>query len=148
LRLAYGAVRGYTENARPIPYFTTFAGIYQHAADHGNQPPYQLPERWMTSKSKLNLDTPLDFVTTADTISGNSGSPLVNQMGEIVGVNFDRNMQALPRNLFYEDKVGRNIAVDVRGIQEALRNLYGATALADELISGALPAPSAGKAAQ
>ena len=63
-------------------------------------------------------------------------------------VNFDRNMQALPRNFFYEDKVGRNIAVDVRGIQEALRNLYGATALADELISGTLSAPSAGKAAQ
>jgi hypothetical protein len=148
LRLAYGAVRGYAENGRPIPYFTTFAGIYQHAADHGNQPPYQLPERWMTSKSKLNLYTPLDFVTTADTIGGNSGSPLVNQTGEIVGVNFDRNMQALPRNFFYEDKVGRNVAVDVRGIQEALRNLYGATALADELISGALPSPSAGKAAQ
>jgi hypothetical protein len=148
LRLAYGAVRGYTENARPIPYFTTFAGIYQHAADHGNQSPYRLPERWMTSKSKLNLDTPLDFVTTADTIGGNSGSPLVNQRGEIVGVNFDRNMQALPRNFFYEDKVGRNIAVDVRGIQEALRNLYGATALADELISGTLSAPSTGKAAQ
>jgi hypothetical protein len=148
LRLAYGAVRGYAENSKPIPYFTTLAGAYQHAADHGNQPPYQLPERWTTSKSKLNLDTPLDFVTTADTIGGNSGSPLVNQAGEIVGVNFDRNMQALPRNFFYEDKVGRNVAVDVRGIQEALRNLYGATALADELVSGALPAPSAKAAGQ
>jgi hypothetical protein len=142
LRLAYGVVRGYTENARPIPYFTTFAGVYQHAAEHNNEPPYRLPERWMTSKSKLNLDTPVDFVATADTIGGNSGSPLVNQAGEIVGVNFDRNMQALPRNFFFEDKVGRNISVDVRGIQEALRHMYDATALADELIVGALTGSS------
>jgi hypothetical protein len=139
LRLAYGVVRGYTEDGRLIPYFTTFAGVYQHAAEHSNEPPYRLPERWMTSKPKLHLDTPVDFVATADTIGGNSGSPLVNQAGEIVGVNFDRNMQALPRNFFFEDKVGRNISVDVRGIQEALRNLYGATALADELIGGMLP---------
>jgi len=137
LRLAYGAVRGYTENGRPIPYFTTFAGVYQHAADHGNEPPYRLPERWMTAKSQLNLDTPIDFAATADTIGGNSGSPLVNQAGEIVGVNFDRNVQALPRNFFFEDKVGRNISVDVRGIQEALRHIFGATALADELLAGA-----------
>jgi hypothetical protein len=140
LRLAYGAVRGYTENGKQIPYFTTFAGAYQHAADHGSQPPYHLPDRWVTSKSKLNLETPLDFVTTADTIGGNSGSPIVNQQGEIVGVNFDRNMQALSRNFFFDDRQGRNVSVDVRGIQEALRNLYGATALADELIAGHNPA--------
>lgn len=137
LRLAYGVVRGYMQNNRPIPYFTTFAGLYQHAADHGDQPPYRLPERWTLSKSKLNLDTPLDFVTTADTVGGNSGSPLVIQTGEIVGVEFDSNMQALARNFFFEDQVGRSISVDVRGIQEALRNLYGATALGDELITGA-----------
>jgi hypothetical protein len=148
LRLAYGVVRGYSENGRPIPYFTTYAGVYQHAADHGNQPPYQLPERWMNAKSQLNLDTPIDFAATADTIGGNSGSPLVNKSGEIVGVNFDRNMQALPRNFFFEDKVGRNISVDVRGIQEALRHLYGATALADELLSGAHSDAGTANAAQ
>ncbi len=148
LRLAYGAVRGYTENGRPISYFTTFAGVYQHAADHGNQPPYRLPERWMNSKSQLNLETPVDFAATADTIGGNSGSPLVNQAGEIVGVNFDRNLQALPRNFFFEDKVGRNISVDVRGIQEALRHIYGATALADELLGDAHAEPSASGTAQ
>jgi hypothetical protein len=143
LRLAYGVVRGYSQNGQPIPYFTSFAGLYKHAADHGNQPPYRLPERWMLSKAKLNLDTPLDFVATADTIGGNSGSPLVNRSGEIVGVNFDRNMQALPRNFFFDDKAGRNVSVDVRGIQEALGNLYGATALADELIAGAHPGSAA-----
>jgi hypothetical protein len=136
LRLAYGAVRGYRENGKQLPYATTFAGAYQHAADHGDQPPYRLPERWTASKAKLNLQTPLDFVATADAISGNSGSPIVNQQGEIVGVNFDRNRQALSRNFFFDDKQGRNISVDVRGIQQALRNLYGATALADELVAG------------
>jgi hypothetical protein len=148
LRLAYGVVRGYTENGRKIPYFTTFAGVYQHAADHRNEPPYRLPERWTTSKSQLNLDTPINFAATADTIGGNSGSPLVNQAGEIVGVNFDRNMQALPRNFFFEDKVGRNISVDVRGIQEALRHIYGATALADELLAGSHTEPTATNAPQ
>jgi len=143
LRLAYGVVRGYPEKGRQIPYFTTLGGVYQHAAEHGDQPPYRLPARWMAAKSKLNLDTPVNFVATADTIGGNSGSPLVNQSGEIVGVNFDRNMQALPRNFFYEDKVGRNVGVDVRGIQEALRHIYEATALADELIAGALPRSTA-----
>jgi hypothetical protein len=136
LRLAYGSVRGYTENGKQIPYFTTFAGVYQHAADHSNQPPYRLPDRWAIARSKLNLATPIDFVATADTIGGNSGSPIVNQAGEIVGVNFDRNVQALARNFFFDDKQGRNVSVDVRGIQEALRNLYGATGLADELIAG------------
>jgi Peptidase S46 len=143
LRLSYGVVRGYAESAKQIPYCTTFAGAYQHATEHANEPPYRLPESWITSKSKLNLDTPLNFAATADTIGGNSGSPLVNQMGEIVGVNFDRNMQALSRNFFFEDKVGRNVSVDVRGIQEALRNIYGATVLADELVAGALPKSAA-----
>jgi hypothetical protein len=138
LRISYGVVKGYVEDAKQIPYFTTFAGVYQHAAEHGNKPPYQLPQSWMTSKSKLNLETRMNFVTTADTIGGNSGSPLVNQAGEIVGVNFDRNMQALPRNFFFDDKAGRNVSVDVRGIQEALRHVYGATALADELLRGAM----------
>jgi hypothetical protein len=102
----------------------------------------------MNSKSQLNLETPVDFAATADTIGGNSGSPLVNQAGEIVGVNFDRNLQALPRNFFFEDKVGRNISVDVRGIQEALRHIYGATALADELLGDAHAEPSASGTAQ
>lgn len=138
LRLSYGVVRGYTENAKPVAYCTTLGGVYKYAAEYGNQPPYRLPESWITSKSKLNLDTPVDFVATADTIGGNSGSPLVNRAAEIVGVNFDRNMQALPRNFFFEDTVGRNVSVDVRGIQEALRHIYGANSLADELVGGSL----------
>src|SRR5438445_1234745 len=78
LRLSYGAVKGYVENGKNIPYFTTFAGGFQHAAEHGNQPPYKLPESWTRAKSSLNLATPLNYVSTADIIGGNSGSPTLD----------------------------------------------------------------------
>jgi hypothetical protein len=133
LRLSYGAVKGYTENGKPIPYATNMGGAYQHAAEHGDKPPYQLPESWMNAKSRLNLSTPLNFVSTADIIGGNSGSPTINQAGEVVGIIFDGNIQSLSWNFAYSDKIGRAVSVDARAIQEALRKIYGATALADEL---------------
>jgi hypothetical protein len=141
LRLSYGVIKGYTEKGRHIPYLTTIGGAYQHASDHDNKPPYQLPESWMTAKPKLNPSTPLNFVSTADIIGGNSGSPTVNKDGEVVGIIFDGNPQSLPWNFAYSDNVGRAISVDSRGIEEALRKIYGATALADEL-TGEAKAPS------
>lgn len=136
LRLSYGAVEGYTENGKPIPYFTTIGGAFQHARAHGNKPPYQLPESWIRNESKLRLSTPLNFVSTADIIGGNSGSATVNQAGEVVGIIFDGNIQSLPWDFIYSDLQGRAISVDVRGIIEALRDIYGATALANELVGG------------
>jgi hypothetical protein len=133
LRLGYGAVQGYTENGKPIPYATTMGGAFQHAAEHGNQPPYKLPESWMQARSKLNPQTPFNFVSTADSTGGNSGSPTVNKAGEVVGILFDGNMQSLIWDFAYDDKVGRSVHVDSRAIQEALRKIYGANALADEL---------------
>ncbi len=133
LRLSYGQVKGYQENGKVIPFATIMGGAYEHAAEHNNQPPYILPESWMNSKGKLNLKTPLNFVSTADIIGGNSGSPTVNQKGEVVGIIFDGNIQSLAWNFAYSDVQGRAVSVDSRGIQEALRNIYGATALADEL---------------
>jgi hypothetical protein len=144
LRLSYGQVKGYEENGKTIPFDTNIGGAYQHAAEHGNQPPYKLPESWMNSKSKLNLKTPLNFVSTADIIGGNSGSPTINKKGEVVGIIFDGNIQSLPWNFAYSDKQGRAVSVDARGIQEALRKIYSATALADEL-SGSTPAAASGK---
>jgi hypothetical protein len=134
LRLSYGQVKGYQENGRSIPFDTNMGGAYQHAAEHNNQPPYKLPESWMQSKSKLDLRTPLNFVSTADIIGGNSGSPTVNKKGEVVGIIFDGNIQTLPWNFAYSDVQGRAVSVDSRGIQEALRKIYGARALADELM--------------
>jgi len=133
LRLSYGAVKGYKENGKEIPYFTTMGGAFEHAAEHNNEPPYKLAESWINAKSKLDLKTPLNFVSTADIIGGNSGSPTVNKQGEVVGIIFDGNIESLSANFAYSEVQSRAVSVDSRGIQEALRKIYGATALADEL---------------
>jgi Peptidase S46 len=143
LRLSYGAVRGYAENGKQIPYFTTMAGAYQHAAAHGNLTPYKLPASWMKMKSALNLSTPLNFVSTADIIGGNSGSPTINKAGEVVGIIFDGNIQSLAWDFVYSDDVARAVSVDSRGILEALRQIYGAKALATELVGGTSAATGA-----
>ena len=145
LRLSYGAVKGYTENGKSIPFETNIGGAFEHAAAHRDQPPYNLPESWMKAKTKLDLKTPLDFVSTPDIIGGNSGSPTVNKKGEVVGIIFDGNIQSLPWNFAYSDVQGRSVSVDARGIQEALRKVYGATALADELLGTKAQPASAGK---
>jgi hypothetical protein len=145
LRLSYGAVKGYQENGKAIPFSTNIGGAYEHAAEHNNQPPYNLPESWMKSKANLDLKTPLNFVSTADIIGGNSGSPTVNQKGEMVGIIFDGNIESLPWNFAFSDVQGRAVSVDARAIQEALRKIYGATALADELLGTKAEGPKAGK---
>lgn len=134
LRLAYGRVSGYTEpSGAKIRPWTTFGEMYDRAAAAKNADPYRLPDSWLAKKSSVKLSTPINFVSTADTIGGNSGSPLVNAKGELVGLNFDRNSFGLVRNFVYDEKWARNIAVDSRGMLHALRALYGAGALADEL---------------
>jgi hypothetical protein len=150
LRLSYGAVRGYADDGSGVvpkgtklPYFTTIGGAFDHAAKHGNKDPYQLPPSWMKAKPKLTLSTPLNFVHTSDIIGGNSGSPTVSTKGEVVGIVFDGNIQSLVLNYVYEDERARAISVDSRGIMEALRKVYGATALADELMGA--KAAAAGK---
>ncbi|MGA8765031.1 MAG: S46 family peptidase, partial [Candidatus Sulfotelmatobacter sp.] len=145
LRLSYGTAKGYKENGKDIPYFTTMGGAFEHAAEHGNKDPYVLPESWMNSKSKLDLKTPLNFVSTADIIGGNSGSPTINQKGELIGIIFDGNIESLPWDFSYSDEEGRSLSVDARGIQEALRKIYGATALADELMGTKSESAKAGK---
>ena len=135
LRLSYGAVKGYQENGKVDSLrHQSWRAPIEHAAEHGNQSPYNLPESWMKSKSKLDLKTPLNFVSTADIIGGNSGSPTVNKKGEVVGIIFDGNIESLPWNFAFSDVQGRAVSVDSRGIQEALRKIYGAGALADELL--------------
>ncbi len=145
LRLSYGQVKGYQENGKAIPFDTNIGGAYERSAEHSNQPPYNLPESWVKSKSQLNLKTPLNFVSTADIIGGNSGSPTVNKKGEVVGIIFDGNIQSLAWNFAYSDKQARAVSVDSRGIQEALRNIYGAGALANELMGSNAKAASTAK---
>jgi len=145
LRLSYGAVKGYEENGKHIPFATNIGGAYEHATEHGSQPPYNLPESWIKSKPNLNLKTPLNFVSTADIIGGNSGSPTINKKGEVVGIIFDGNIQSLAGNFAFNDVQNRAVSVDSRGIQEALRKVYGATALADELMGTKAAGAKAGK---
>ena len=136
LRLAFGTVKGFSEGGQQIPAHTTFAGLYGRAAEHENRPPFDLPKIWTDSKSKIDLATPFNFVSTADIIGGNSGSPVVDRKGEFVGIIFDGNIQSLVLDFAYTDAQARAVSVDSRGIVEALRSVYGADALVSELNTG------------
>jgi len=135
LRLAFGVVKGYEPGGKTIPPFTTIGGAFEHAEAHGNKDPYQLPASWHEAKKsgKLELETPLNFVSTADIIGGNSGSPVVNRDNEVVGLIFDGNIESLVLDFGYDDKVARAVSVDSRGIGEALRSIYHADRLVKEL---------------
>lgn len=131
LRLTYGAVRGYRdEKGRAVPYATTFEGLYKRAT---GKPPYRLPKRWVDARPKLNLKTPFNFVSTADTHGGNSGSPTVNTRGEIVGILFDGNIESLPNRFVYTEERARSVHVATQGIVEALDKVYDAQRLLKEL---------------
>lgn len=136
LRLAYGAVKGYTEDNHKIPYQTTLAGLYQRAAEHHDKPPFDLPPRWVERKGRLHLGTPFNFVSTADIIGGNSGSPVINRQAEFVGIIFDGNIQSLVLDFLYTDEQPRAVSVNSQAILEALRRVYNAGDLAQELATG------------
>ncbi len=133
LRVAFGTVKGYEADGKVVPFHTTFGGAYERSAAVGGKEPFDLPRRWTDGKGKLDLATPFDFVSTADTIGGNSGSPVLNRSGELVGINFDRNRHGLVRNFVYTDVQARHVAVHGRAVLEALRKLYDAEGLAKEL---------------
>ena len=136
LRLSFGTVKGYVEEGQKIPFETTMAGLYDKAKEQNNKFPYDLPQRWIERKDKLNLKTPFNFVNTADIIGGNSGSPVVNRDGEVVGLIFDGNIQSLVWDFVYTDTVARSVAVSSQAIPEALRAVYDAAPLAAELETG------------
>jgi hypothetical protein len=134
-RISYGRVLGYEEGTTLVPFKTTFYGLYERARGFDERPPFNLPERWKEGKQKIDLSTPFNFVYTADTIGGNSGSPVINRDAEIVGLNFDSNLQKLPNRYWYVDDAegSRAVAVHSAAIIEALRKMYDAGKLADEL---------------
>ena len=116
-----------------MPINTTMGGLFARADALGDIPPFHLPSRWREKRDVLNLATPLNFISTADTIGGNSGSPVLNRAGELVGVNFDRNRYGLVRNFVYSDKQARHIAVHAAAIVESLDKVYEARELLAEL---------------
>ncbi|MGA9587304.1 MAG: S46 family peptidase, partial [Terracidiphilus sp.] len=133
LRLSYGTVDGYPYNGTIAPPFTTYYGLFDRAYSFSNKPPFDLTPKEKAGLSKLDLTTPLDFVSTGDIIGGNSGSPVVNREGELVGLIFDGNIESLAGDFVYDGTKNRAVAVHSAGMIEGLRKLYGADALADEL---------------
>lgn len=136
LRLAYGQVKGYEAQGKKLPAWTTMGDTFKHAAEHGSVEPFALPESWLKNKDQIAADTPFNFVSTADIIGGNSGSPVVNRAGEVVGLIFDGNLQSLVLDFVYSDKEARATSVHSSSIIEALRKVYDAGPLADELTAG------------
>lgn len=133
LRLATGQVKDYQEEGRTVAPWTTIGGAFQHEAVHEAKTPWELPPAWHKARKQLEASTPLNFVCTADIIGGNSGSPVINRAGELVGIIFDSNIQGLTASYGYEPEVARAISVHSSAVPEALRNVYNAGALADQL---------------
>ena len=131
LRLSYGTVRGYDADGILMPWRTNFWGLFGRRDAFGGMPPFDLPAQWLDKQRELELSTPLNFVSTLDIIGGNSGSPVVDRKGELIGLIFDGNLEGLGG--LYTDTKTRAIAVDARAILEALIKVYGARALAAEL---------------
>ncbi len=136
LRLSYGVVKGYGEDGRPVPAFTTFGSLFERARQMNHRPPFDLPPLWKKREPKLNPATPFNFVSTCDIIGGNSGSPVVNRAGEFVGIIFDGNLQTLPWDFAFSDNQGRAQSVHSTAILEALTKVYGAKDLVTELTTG------------
>ena len=133
LRLSFGVVKGYPMNGTQAPPNTTFYGLYDRAYSFGLKPPYDLPKPYIEGKTKLDLTVPVDFVSTCDIIGGNSGSPVINRKGDLVGLIFDGNIEGLGGDYIYNEENNRAVAVHSGAIIEVMRKLYGAGALADEL---------------
>jgi hypothetical protein len=136
LRLAYGTVKGYEAGTTMVPPKTTMNGLFERNAAFDNQPPFDLPAHWLEKKGQLNLDTPYNFVCTCDIIGGNSGSPILNRKAEVVGLVFDGNIESLPGNDWFDERVNRCVAVHTGGMLEAITKVYGELDLVRELRDG------------
>ena len=134
LRLSVGTIKGYEQAGVQVPVWTTLAGLYRTAKEHDYAEPFNLPQIWLDRKDRLDLNTPYNFICTDNIIGGNSGSPVVNRQGELVGIIFDGNIQSLVWDYVYTETQGRSLAVHGSAILEALRKVYDAGALADELM--------------
>jgi hypothetical protein len=136
LRISDGVVKGYPYNGTIAPPFTTFYGLYNRYYSFDKKYPYDLPKEWQNPPADFKLETPMDFVSTNDIIGGNSGSPVINEKAQIVGLAFDGNIESLPGNFIFTTETNRTVAVHSAGMLEAIKDLYKATRLSDELKTG------------
>lgn len=142
LRISDGVIKGFPYNGTEAPPYTTFYGLYDRYYGFGKKYPWDLPNRWKTPPPGLDLSVPLNFVATNDIIGGNSGSPVINEKAQIVGLAFDGNIQSLPGDFIFDTKENRMVAVHSSGIVEALKHVYKADRLVDELLSGKMDSVS------
>jgi hypothetical protein len=140
LRISTGVVKGYVEDGKPVAWRTAFGDLYRKHKRHGGKEPYHLPQRWADRMSSVDFTVPFNFVSTNDIIGGNSGSPVWNERGQVVGLIFDGNIQSLPNRFLYDEKQARAVSVAANGILHALERVYGARHIVDEL----LPVAAAG----
>jgi hypothetical protein len=134
LRLAFGTIAGYLDQGEVLPYQTRIQGLYERAEAQHLRSPFDLPARWIDRKSDLDLSTPINFVSTCDIIGGNSGSPVINRNGELVGLIFDGNIHSLVLDHIYTEEQARAISVHPAAMVEALRKVYNAPDLLAEIL--------------
>jgi len=134
LRMSYGTVKGWTtEDGTKVPAFTTLGGTFTRAESRAGDPAFELPKSWIDARAKLSQATPFNLVSTNDIIGGNSGSPMVDAQGRVVGLIFDGNLDSLAGDVVFDMTRNRAVSVDVRGMLEAMRTVYDAGALVTEL---------------
>lgn len=143
LRIADGVVKGYDYNGTTAPVYTTFYGLYDRYYANGKKFPWSLPKRWQNPPAEFKLSTPMDFVSSADIIGGNSGSPIINKNAEVVGLAFDGNIESLPGQFIFTTEANRTVGVHSSGMLEAITNLFKFPRLAEELKAGHIVAPPA-----
>ena len=131
LRVSYGAVQGWKEKGTDVAPFSPLSRLYERTT---GKAPFSLPQRWLDARSKLDPDTPFNYVTTNDIVGGNSGSPVVDAQGRVVGLAFDGNIHSIAGSYWYNERNNRAVAVHPRIIMTALRDVYDADAIADEIL--------------
>ena len=136
LRISDGVLKGYDYNGTTAPVKTTFYGMYDRYFGFYEKYPFNLPERWKTPPAGFDLSTPFDFVSTNDIIGGNSGSPIINKNAQVIGLAFDGNIEMLEGNFLYRQQANRTVGVDSKAMYEAIKKVYKADRLADELETG------------